>query len=332
MHPRPQYNTQQKRQKNYTSQQQQRNNQLVTKQTPQRMRNIKEEQTEETQNTSEETKDPEATCYIREMMEDWQNTTNFIQSVKFTNQKVTDVNKLKRGKFWIQTKTNNKQTYWLVDTGSPRSFMNINKAQKLLINGETKIRNPEKSIGEFRCFNNNKINIIGTIQVDITSGSSTTKNCIILLVDTNTINIMGRDITDKLGLHLTMSPQQKQGENNILNISNTHQQISKWIFHKYPHLCTRLGRSKNHVAKSTFKKEFIPTQHKGRRIPLYLTEKVENELRKLIEEKQIEKLTSNSDENFISPAVITVKADESIKIALDSQILNDAIHKNKYQM
>ena len=96
---------------------------------------------------------------------------------------------------------------------------------------------------------------------------------------------------DKLEQHLTMSPQQNKGEKQLFNISNTHQNISKWIFKKYSHICTRLVRSKNHVVKSTFKKEFHPTQHKGRRIPLQLTEKVGNELRKLIDHKQIKKLT-----------------------------------------
>ena len=86
------------------------------------------------------------------------------------------------------------------------------------------------------------------------------------------------------------------------------------------------------TSKSTFKKDFHSTQHKGRRIPLPLTEKVEKELKKLIDKKQIKKLKKCSDENFISPVVITVKSDQSIKIALDSKILNDAIHRNKYQM
>ena len=113
--------------------------------------------------------------------------------------------------------------------------------------------------------------------MDISSGTSTAKNCTILLVNTNTINIMGRDIMDKLGLRLTMETQQKEGEKKLLIITNTHSRISKCIFQKYPHLCTRLGRSRNHVAKSTFKKEINPTQHKGRRIPLHLIEKVENE-------------------------------------------------------
>ena len=35
---------------------------------------------------------------------------------------------------------------------------------------------------------------------------------------------------------------------------------------------------------------------------------------------------------FISPVVITAKHDQSIKLALDSKLLNDAIEKNKYQM
>ena len=39
-----------------------------------------------------------------------------------------------------------------------------------------------------------------------------------------------------------------------------------------------------------------------------------------------------SDQYFISPIVITVKRDQTIKLALDSKTLNKSIHKNKYQM
>ena len=38
------------------------------------------------------------------------------------------------------------------------------------------------------------------------------------------------------------------------------------------------------------------------------------------------------DDLFIGPVVITVKKDKSVKIALDSKKLDDALHKNKYQM
>ena len=71
---------------------------------------------------------------------------------------------------------------------------------------------------------------------------------------------------------------------------------------------------------------------KWREVPIHLQPKVKIELEKLLNEGHIKKLTNCSDQFFISPIVITVKKDQSIKIALVSKILNKAIHKNKYQM
>ena len=45
----------------------------------------------------------------------------------------------------------------------------------------------------------------------------------------------------------------------------------------YPLLCIRLGRSKNHVAKSPLKEIYNPAQLKGRRLALHLLERVETE-------------------------------------------------------
>ena len=138
---------------------QNKHNQLAQRHPQQKIRNINEETKTEEQTETEETIDPESTCYIREMMEDWQNVS-FIKTINFTNEKVSDVSKTNRGEFWIKTKTNNQQIYWLADTGSPRSFMNIDTTQRLLANGKTTIKQPNKSIGEFRCFNKNKITTI----------------------------------------------------------------------------------------------------------------------------------------------------------------------------
>ena len=73
------------------------------------------------------------------------------------------------------------------------------------------------------------------------------------------------------------------------------------------------------------------THQKGRKLPIHLQPKVKIEHEKLLNEGHIEKLTNCSDQFSISPIVITVKKDQSIKIALDFKILNKAIHKNKYQ-
>ena len=55
-------------------------------------------------------------------------------------------------------------------------------------------------------------------------------------------------------------------------------------------------------------------------------------LKKLSDQGPVEKLQECSDNNFFSPIVITVKKDKSVKLALDSKVLNKAIHKIRYQM
>ena len=84
--------------------------------------------------------------------------------------------------------------------------------------------------------------------------------------------------------------------------------------------------------RTRFSKEFEQIQQKGRRIPIHLQEKVEAELNKLIDQKHIIKLEKCSDKKFISPIVITVKEDQTVKLALDSKKTNKYIDKNKYQM
>ena len=156
----------------------------------------------------------------------------------------------------------------------------------------------------------------GVLNVTLKSGSWRIENCKILLVNNLTQNFIGRDILQQLGIHLTAS---KPTGKAIGLISDTaiEQNIIKWIFRKYPHICTRLGCSKNHRTESTFKETFNPTQHQGRRVPLHLLERVEKELEQLIEDQQIFRLEKNSGEYFISPVVITLKKDKNVKIALN---------------
>ena len=72
-------------------------------------------------------------------------------------------------------------------------------------------------------------------------------------------------------------------------------------------------------------------QQKGRPIPIHLQQSVGKEINKLI--KQGHRKANNIDENcFVSPAVITVKKDKSVKIALDSRKLNETRIKRKTQM
>ena len=84
--------------------------------------------------------------------------------------------------------------------------------------------------------------------------------------------------------------------------------------------------------KTQFIPDVPPIQQKGRRIPIHLQERVKIELNKLIDQQHIIKLEKFSDKQFISPIVITVKKDQTVKLALDSKKIIKFIHKNKNQM
>ena len=100
----------------------------------------------------------------------------------------------------------------------------------------------------------------------------------------------------------------------------------------YPNLFTRIGKIRNAKVGAEFFENLRPIQQKGRRVPISLQDKVDKEIHRLINEGHIVNVKECSDKYFVSPIVITVKKDGSIKLALESRELNKQVHKNKYQM
>ena len=287
----------------------------------------KEQQLQDTQTeATDETLDLENTFYIQKVFDSW-NTVNLIHPTNFVNAHPQKLSPNISEEIWIKSSTDKFETNWLADTGSPRSFICKTEAERIIqMCKSAKWRKPTNSQTQYRCFNNIEIPITGIIQINLRSGLREATNNEILVVNANTVNLMGRDIMVKLGFTLS----QIKGTN--INNINMDDRLEIKIIKKFPHLCSRLGKSKNHIAKSTLKQDISPYQHKGRRVPLHLTEKVDKEIQHLLNTNQIIKLEKCSDQVFISPVVITVKHDQSIKLALDSKLLNDAIDKNKYQM
>ena len=73
-------------------------------------------------------------------------------------------------------------------------------------------------------------------------------------------------------------------------------------------------------------------QQKGRRIPIHLPKVVTKELRRLIDAGHLTRVNDIKQDSFISPTVVTVKKDNSVKLAMDARILNDNTIKRKTQM
>ena len=97
--------------------------------------------------------------------------------------------------------------------------------------------------------------------------------------------------------------------------------LSDKIFNEFKDLLTRKGKIRNDRKVTQFHSPFKPIQSKGRRVPL-----------QLLAEVHIIKLEKCDEDCFIRPIVITRKMDTSIKLALESKLLNNQFFKNKFQM
>ena len=64
-------------------------------------------------------------------------------------------------------------------------------------------------------------------------------------------------------------------------------------------------------------------------VPLHLLSGVKEELKKMEKEGHIEVLAKCDEDCFVRPIVKTRKKDGSIKLALDSKLLNDQIFDKK---
>ena len=79
--------------------------------------------------------------------------------------------------------------------------------------------------------------------------------------------------------------------------------------------------------KINLKEDAKIIQQKGRTIPILLQDQVADEIKRLNENGNLERATGTTENCFVSPAVITVKKDKLVKIALDSRKLNEATLK-----
>ena len=70
-------------------------------------------------------------------------------------------------------------------------------------------------------------------------------------------------------------------------------------------------------------------QQKARPTPYQLQKDVKNELDRLIKSGHLEQLETVEEDCFVSPVVITVKKEKTVKIAVDARKLNDSCVKKR---
>ena len=222
------------------------------------------------------------------------------------------------------------RTFAMIDSGSAVSIITKSLADRIIRSTKSAKWTDTTERRNLKTFLNEPIKVLGHLETPVAYNQWRDKSAILTVVEDGHKNIIGRDLFTTLGLAVVQ--QQPETGKCVYNINISACKIKETIATQFPHLVSRIGLSKTHVAKSKFHQKFTAKHQKGRRVPINLQLRVSEELERLEPEGHIEKLSSCSDKHFISPIVITVKKDQSIKLALDFKVLNKAIHKNKYQM
>ena len=107
---------------------------------------------------------------------------------------------------------------------------------------------------------------------------------------------------------------------------------SETIYAKFNKLFETNHTTKYIEVKIQIKPGCYPIQQKTRPIPYHLQKDVTNELDRLIKSGHLERLETIEEDCFVSPVVITVKKDKTVKIALDARKLNDSCVKKRPHM
>ena len=112
-----------------------------------------------------------------------------------------------------------------------------------------------------------------------------------------------------------------------IQLAKNSQSEREKIFNKFLDLFENNETIKNTEINIQLKPGHVPVKHKARPKQLHLQEDVGRELGKLIKSGHLEKVKDVDEDCFVSPVVITVKNNKSVKIALNSRKLNDSCIK-----
>ena len=203
---------------------------------------------------------------------------------------------------------------FIIDTGSPISIMPPD--QRIM-----KLTEIQKVTNRYQDVNKNEVKFRGKIPVNIEYENNKQKMEILITERT--------DITPLLGMDWMKAFKLTIGK---IQLAENSQSEKERIFGKFRDLFENNETIKDTEIKIQLKPGHHPVKQKARPVPLHLQEDVGKELEKLIRTRHLETINDVDEDCFVSPVVITIKSDKSVKIALDSRKLNDSCIKMRPHM
>ena len=169
--------------------------------------------------------------------------------------------------------------------------------------------------------NKNEVKFRGKIPVDIEYENNKQKMPLLITERNDITPLLGMDWLKKFKLTI-----------GNIRLDDNNQSEKRQIVEKFPDLFKNNTTIKDAEINIQLKPGHHPVKQKARPILLHLQEAVGKEIEKLTKSGHLERVKQVDEDCFVSPVVITVKNDKSVKIALDSRKLNDSCIKVRPHM
>ena len=241
-----------------------------------------------------------------ELTSDSEESIHHIKDLK----KINQMNK----HFTATVQINGTKKEFIIDTGSPISIMPPDER----IMKTTEI---QKITNRYQDVNKNEVKFRGKNPVNIEYDNNKQKMEILITERT--------DITPLLGMDWMKTFKLTIGR---IQLAENNQSEREKIFNKFPVIFENNKTIKDTEIKIQLKPGHYSIKQKARPVPLHPQKDVELELKRLMKSGLLEKINNVDEDCFVSPVIITVKSDKSVKIALDSRKLNDSCIKMRFQM
>ena len=174
----------------------------------------------------------------------------------------------------------------MIDSGSAVSIITETLADQIIRTRKSAKRTDRKERRNLKTFSNEPIKVLGHLETTLTYNQWKDTAAMLTVVEDGHKNIIGRDLSTTRGLAVVQ--QQPENGKCVNNINTSTCKIKETITTQFPHLVSRNGSSKTHVAKSKFYQKFTAKQQKGRRVPINLQPRVSQKLERLQTEGYIE--------------------------------------------
>ena len=164
----------------------------------------------------------------------------------------------------------------MIDSGSVVSLITKTLANRILRTTPSAKWITTKQKRDLEIFSNEPIKVLGHLATMVTYNNWTCKEAHLTIVEDGHKVIIGRDLFASLGLAIVH--QHTENGKCVNNIKNSTYKIKDTTTAQFPHLVSRIGLSKTHVAKSKFHQRFLAKHQKSRCVPINLQPKVTTDL------------------------------------------------------